>query len=363
MQEALKALIELDPESFNAVMMMGQQLNPIKPPTVPPNRSDGHEAVNLSESKNSDRRLENSSHTQESKVKLPDSRSNFNQKKQREVSQYDEPREGPKLNNRWREDDEEDEEGDLANYSPKKQDQTQSDLSGVRFDKSDYGHRTSKNHEPPYQRQSRETYYPESKPKEESRNEIKAKQSNILPSKNEDSNILDGEKYIEHDIKWGDDDNDWGNPNPKPKKEFIPRSQNDRDVWSENSRYDRNDRQPDDHYNNGGQRGRRGGNYNNRGRNYQTNTYQGKDYRNTQQPYSGNNGRNERNYYREDNAPRKGGARTILDTQTRKTDFTSIADYFSKKMIGDDSHSHKDEKDPGPRLIKTESNISFPRIE
>lgn len=234
---------------------------------------------------------------------------------------------------------EDDYQDELRGYCPKRQDQTASDLSGARFDRSDP--------KPKYSNDSQNWDNPRQAKYQEPQNDREVKKSKIISSKYGEEEEDDKGKFVEHDLNW-DDDNDkgWGNSEPKFNK--------NRNYANKNSDYQSDFNHPQQS-NYRGQRGNRGGYPNRRGGNYHYDSHQRTDYRRNEQNYYHKNQRGGRDFDREDKYQRKGGAGSILDTQARKSDFTSIADYFSRKMVDDKEWHHRLERDPGPESVKKNS--------
>lgn len=215
---------------------------------------------------------------------------------------------------------------ELSGYSNKRQDQTVSDLSGARFERSDTKPKNSQN-----------WYQPNQTKYQESRNDWETKKSKIISSKLEEGEEEDKGKYVEHELNW-DDDNDkgWGESNsrkwPSKTDNYQPQQRGYR-----------------------GQRGNRGGYPNKRGGNNHYDSNYRADYRRSDHYNYPKNPRGGREYEKDDRYQRKGGG-TILDNQAPKSNYISIADYISRKMVDDHEWQHRKQRDPGPESLKKDSS-------
>ena len=184
----------------------------------------------------------------------------------------------------------------------------------------------------------------------------------------------DGDKYVEHDIQW-DANSEWNAPKSRPER--MSNHKDGREHYEKGNAYHNgyNNYNNRDYQQQGyNQRGRRGGYSNNRdprgfqnyGNQYPRPNYYGDDrgdYRNTEAPYKGGYGRNDRDDRRNDgyySSKNKRAYGNILDNQPRKTDFTSIAEFFSKRLQGDQHDPlMKWDKDPGPKSVKMDSKLGL----
>jgi hypothetical protein len=173
----------------------------------------------------------------------------------------------------------------------------------------------------------------------------------------------ENKNYIEHDLDWGDNNQDdgWGGSSSHSRK--LP--------YQNSSPYDRPSSSTSGGYSSTqrgfrGGRGKRGNPYPREGgyqpyNNRQNDGYYGqpRGYRNQANAYDTRGGNNYPASYQENNRqPRKGEFGTILDNYSRgKSDFVSIAELLGKKMQDEASFRDIREKDPGHKNMKQSSKL------